>query len=63
MTKSWDTGMKSLVLDCTQAEDRPKFFDIAKKLRTRRQTTAANMKSEAEANHTDDQTGELYADQ
>ncbi|PRP86008.1 putative leucine-rich receptor-like protein kinase [Planoprotostelium fungivorum] len=51
MTKSWDTGMKALVLDCTQAEDRPKFFDVAKKLRVRRQTHSANITKDDYTKH------------
>ncbi|PRP76548.1 protein kinase family protein [Planoprotostelium fungivorum] len=48
LTKSWDTGMKALVLDCTQTQDRPNFFDIAKKLRVRRQAVSADVKSEGD---------------
>ncbi|PRP78449.1 putative LRR receptor-like serine/threonine-protein kinase [Planoprotostelium fungivorum] len=44
MTKSWDTGVKALVLDCTQTEDRPRFLDIAKKLRMRRQASSVSTK-------------------
>ncbi|PRP76552.1 putative leucine-rich repeat receptor-like protein kinase [Planoprotostelium fungivorum] len=62
-TKSWDTGMKALVLGCTQTQDRPKFFDIAKKMRARRQTVSANIKSEEDRirNHNDSQAGDSYA--
>ncbi|PRP81697.1 ERL1b AtERECTA-like receptor S/T protein kinase protein [Planoprotostelium fungivorum] len=65
MTKSWDTGMKALVLSCAQTEDRPKFLDIAKKLRIRRQAASADVKSKgvdrAGKLHREDTSGESYA--